>query len=356
MVFDLLGPTLEFIAQYGLIAIFILLVLDGAMLMPVLPGEIIMIMAVATYADTWGDLVFLVALATAAAVLGSLLLYGIARGGGRRLIENHPRLFMMSRRRRERLERAFEKPVGQSLVLFLRVIPLTRVLVNIPAGLAKMKLGRFVVLSTIGMVIFHAGFMWLAFEYRQPDSGVARTAASLNEAYASPAWDYILANEVVTVLAALAIGAIFSFRASRRRYHDPEETTGSIIGWLSSMILLWGGIAVGAALWLDPDLVFRVAAAGGLDLDTVSLGLPNEPQSLVALAAGFASVIGLILTWLRRSAKRKQQREDAQRDPWDEQAADVQVGRPAEIESRQTDEETTIEWASPEETSNGPWR
>lgn len=319
MVFDLLGPTLEFIAQYGLIAIFVLLVLDGAMLMPVLPGEIIMIMAVTAYADTYGDLVFLVALATAAAVVGSLMLYGVARGGGRRLIENHPRLFMMSRRRRERLERAFENPFGQSLVLFLRVIPLTRVLVNIPAGLAKMKLGRFVVLSTIGMVIFHAGFMWLAFEFRQPGSGVAQAAASVNEEYASPAWNYVLANEVITVLAALALGALLSFRASRRRYHDPEETTGSIIGWLSTMALLWGGIAVGVALWLDPELVFRVAAAGGLDLEAVSVGLPNEPHSLVALAAGLASVLGLILTSLRRSAKRRHERQPGERDPWEDE-------------------------------------
>lgn len=337
MVFDLLGPTLDFIAQYGLIAIFILLVLDGAMLMPVLPGEIIMIMAVTAYADTYGDLVFLVALATAAAVVGSLLLYGIARGGGRRLIENHPRLFMMSRRRRERLERAFEHPAGQSLVLFLRVIPLTRVLVNIPAGLARMKLGRFVVLSTIGMVIFHAGFMWLAFEFRQPDSGVAQTAASVNEEYASPAWNYILANEVVTVLAALALGAILSFRASRRRYHDSEETTGSLIGWLSSMILLWGGVAVAVALWLDPRMVLRIAAAGGLDLHEVSVGLPNEPHSIVALAAGFASVLGLILTSLRRSAKRRHKAGDEERDPWAEEPEEPTIQLVVKPESKEHD-------------------
>ena len=47
---------------------------------------------------------------------------------------------MMPRKRRERLERTFQRPAGQSLVFFLRLVPLTRVLVNIPAGLAKMPI------------------------------------------------------------------------------------------------------------------------------------------------------------------------------------------------------------------------
>src|SRR5687768_15621098 len=124
---DIVSVALEFIAEYGLVAIFVLLVLDAAMLMPVFPGEVVLVMAVAAYATDLPSLAFLVGLTTAAGVLGSLLLYGIMRGGGRRLVERYPRLFMMPRKRRQKLEKSFERPVGQTLVLVLRLVPLTRV-------------------------------------------------------------------------------------------------------------------------------------------------------------------------------------------------------------------------------------
>ena len=81
MAIDLLAIALEFLARYGLLAVFILLVLDGALLLPVLPGEIIMIMAVTQYANDLQDLVLLVGVATAAAMVGSLMLFGVSRAG-----------------------------------------------------------------------------------------------------------------------------------------------------------------------------------------------------------------------------------------------------------------------------------
>src|SRR5687767_10026114 len=104
MAVDLVELALDFVGTYGLLAIFILLVLDGAMLLPVVPGELIMILAVARFAHDIPSLAVVVLVATVAGLTGGLLLYGIARGGGRRLIEAHPRLFMMSPQRRERME------------------------------------------------------------------------------------------------------------------------------------------------------------------------------------------------------------------------------------------------------------
>ncbi|MDX1611715.1 MAG: VTT domain-containing protein [Candidatus Thermoplasmatota archaeon] len=305
MAFNLLDTALAFLDAYGLLAVFILLVLDGAMLLPVLPGEIVMIMAVAQYARTPWDLIMLIALATAAAIVGSLLLYAFSRWGGRRLIENHPRLFMMPRRRRERLERAFQKPLGQSLVLFLRVIPLTRVLVNIPAGLARMGLPRFLILSTIGMVVFHAAFMGFAYQYGEPGAGVAEQAALLSDAYASPAWDYMQANQVVTALGLLTLGAVLSYRGSRRVLKDPEEGSGSLIGWLAARVLFWGGIVTLVVLWLDPGIVFELTAAGNLDVREVAAQYGWDPVSFSYAFAGGATFLGLFLIGLGKLAKRR---------------------------------------------------
>lgn len=336
MALDLVEPLMAFLAEYGLFAIFIFLVLDGAMLMPVLPGEIVMIMAVAQYAEDLQDLAMLVALATVAAILGSLILYGISRGGGRTLIERHPKLFMMHPKRRKRLEKAFEHPVGQSLVMFLRVIPLTRVLVNIPAGLARMKVGRFIVLSSIGMLVFHAGFMWIAFQYGTAGGGITAQAASLQEAYANPAWQYMQANQLVTGLAILSLGAVLSFRASRRVFKDPEWYSRSAIGLLAERVLLLGGIAILVVLWVDPGILFELARRGNLDLQALAQRYDWEPTSFVALVAGIATALGAFLMLLSKGAKRRKRRHKMKKQLQGEIDADEDDGEVPEFEPTKT--------------------
>ncbi len=333
MAIDIVAPMLEFLAAYGLYAVFVLLVLDGALLLPVLPGEIVMVMAVAAYANNLWDLAMLVLLATAAAIVGSLMLYGFSRWGGRSLIERHPRLFMMPRRRRERLERAFQHPLGQSLVLFLRIVPLTRVLVNIPAGLARMRVIPFVILSSIGMLVFHAGFMYITFVYGEPGAGVGEQAAALQQAYGSPAWEFIQANEVITALGALAFGAFLSFRASRRVLKWPDEPYGSLLGRLSVRMQLWGGLAVLALIAYDPALLFELSRLGGLDIEQLAGNLRWEPASFVAGLAGIATLLGIILIALEKTAKHRHEQ-------WKEQQ------RLDEVEEAQVE-------ALPEETDDG---
>lgn len=314
MAVDLMGIALEFLADYGLIAVFVLLVLDGAMLMPVLPGEAVMIMAVTQYAQELSDLGVLIAIATAAAVVGSLILYGIARIGGRPLIESHPRLFMMDKQRRESLEETFEKPLGQSLVMFLRVIPFTRIVINIPAGLAKMGLGRFIVLSSVGMLIFHAGFMWLAFEYQQPGSAVAEQATALQEAYATPAWQFLQTHEIVGILGAIAVGSYFSFKSSRRMLKYPEGAVTSILGWLSVRVLIFGAAAGGMLLYIEPQLIYDVALAGGLDIPQAAQRLEVDPVRGLGYTLGVFGLLGIFLRLLEGRARRARDRAEAAKE------------------------------------------
>ncbi len=306
MAIDIVDLALDFIAAYGLIAMFILLVLDGALLLPVFPGEIILIMAVAAYAHDPASLLMLIAVASAAGLLGSLILYSVTRGGGRRLVERYPKFFMMPRRRRERLERIFGRPAGQSLVLFLRLVPLTRILVSIPAGLAKMPLVRFVVLSTIGLGAYHAGFLWLTYEANRPGSTIATQKEQLQDAYASPAWDFVQTNAIVTGALVLALGVVLSARASARMYRaHPEETSGSLIGTLSVAVLTWGGVVLAIATYADVDTLFALAAVGGVDVAATAARFGLGPiQALLAVAAA-STLLGLLLGRIRRAARQR---------------------------------------------------
>jgi membrane protein DedA with SNARE-associated domain len=308
MDWDIVEAALGFIAAYGLVAIFILLVLDAAMLLPVFPGEVVLVMAVAKYATDLPNLVFLVVLTAAAGLVGSLILYGITRGGGRRLVEKYPRLFMMTRKRRERLEKTFARPMGQSLVFFLRLVPLTRVLVNIPAGLAKMPILRFVLLSGLGLLAYHAAFLWFAYEVRRPGSTLGTQKQQLQQAYADPAMEFVAANVILTCLALLVIGVVVSVRASRAMLRDPEESTGSFVGWLSTMVLLWGGFALGIAAYLEPDALVLLAEPGGLDLEALAADAGLSVTQLVSLVAAAMAVVGALLRGLSGQARQRRRR------------------------------------------------
>jgi membrane protein DedA with SNARE-associated domain len=308
---DLAGLVLDFIADYGLAALLVLLVLDAAMLLPVFPGELVLVMAVTAYAPDIPALILLIVLTTAASLAGSLLLYGVMRAGGRRLVERHPRLFMMPRRRREKLERTFSRPVGQSLVLFLRLVPLTRILVNIPAGLARMPLVRFVVLSTLGLLAYHAAFLGFAYEVRRPGSALAAQRQQLQEAYASPAMDYVAANAIVAGLAVLLFGAIASIRASREMLRDPEEGTGSLLGWLTTAVLLVGGLVLGVAAYLATGAVVELAALRGVDLEALATMLRVSVPELLTGTAALMVLVGALLRGLAVQAKRRQRRYQA---------------------------------------------
>lgn len=309
MALDIVALALDFISAYGLVAIFVLLVLDGALLLPVFPGEIVLIMAVATYAPDTAGLLFLILLTSVAGLLGSLLLYAITRGGGRRLVERYPRFFMMPRRRRERLERSFQRPAGQSLVLFLRLFPLTRVLVSIPAGLAKMPLVRYVVMSTIGLTLYHAGFLWFAFEARRPDSTIATQTAQLKQAYASPAWNFVEANAVLSGAVLVLLGAVLSVRASRAMVRDPEESAGSLIGNLATAALFWGGIALAVGTYMDPDTVYALIQVGGVDIQEVAVRLDSGPLQILWGTAAVSILLGYSVTRYRRAAQEKRKQE-----------------------------------------------
>ncbi len=323
MPIDILPWILELFNQYGLYAMFLLLMIDGAMLNPILPGEAVMILAVRQHAHTTTDLAFLIGLATLAGILGTIILYTLARIGGRHLIDKHPRFFMMDQKKRQDLEKTFEGSFGQSLVLFLRVIPMTRVVVNIPAGIAKMKFGRFLALSSIGLFIFHAGFMWLAFEMQTPDSPVALQASHLQEAYANPAWEFLKTNEALVVATGLLIGSYLSFKSSRRMLKYPLKTMSSLLGWITVRTLLIASITIAALLFYDPSIAFALATAGGMDIHVIANTLTMDPIRVAAYIATIAWTLGILLWGFEAGAKRRQRKakhlEEVQLEPLEDE-------------------------------------
>ena len=88
--------------------------------------------------------------------VGSVIGWGIGYYGGRPLIERHGRWLHLGPENVERAEKWFER-WGDWAVFLGRVTPVVRSFVSIPAGVAKMPLLRFTVLTFLGCVLWCFG-------------------------------------------------------------------------------------------------------------------------------------------------------------------------------------------------------
>ena len=300
---DLMAYALEFIQVAGLLAVFILLVLDGAMLMPALPGEIIVIIAIAAWGTDPAGLALVFAIAVAAAVVGALLLYWIGAAASGRALRKRKSVLGIGPKRLEKMHHTFSRPTGQVLLFFGRLFPLTRVVVSLPAGIARMPLARYTLITTLGTVLFYAAFLWVAQEFRDPDSEIKATADGVQAAYATPAMDYVEANWIISAAILLVIAIVMTVRASRKMARDPEESGATLIGFAATLTLVVGGAALLAGMWMDPELVYEGLQHGGVDATGWSLGLPFEPDSILVLIGTLAVLIGLWLHHVRLRAR-----------------------------------------------------
>lgn len=118
------------------------------------PSEIVV--PPAAYMAAAGDLnVYLVVLAaTAGALAGALINYGLAIWIGRPIVYKFVnsrlgRAFLLDEHKMEKAEQYFVK-YGNVSTLIGRLVPGVRQLISIPAGLARMPLGRFVLYTSLG--------------------------------------------------------------------------------------------------------------------------------------------------------------------------------------------------------------
>jgi membrane protein DedA with SNARE-associated domain len=204
----------SFVGNHGVYAVFLLMAIDavfpaaselvmvyaGVLASGVLPGQHVILFGHEIPSGFWAYLTMSLA-GTLGYLLGSLGGWEIGRRGGRPLVERHGRLLHLGPEQMKRAERWFDR-WGYWGVLFGRVIPLVRSFISIPAGIFRMPLGPYTLLTIPGSAVWCfvlAGIGW---------------AAGTSYTHFNHAFDYV---EILIVAGAvlLAVYLVVKRRSSR---------------------------------------------------------------------------------------------------------------------------------------------
>jgi membrane protein DedA with SNARE-associated domain len=151
---------LHFVQHDGLIGILIAMIIESVCI-PI-PSELIM--TYAGFEAAKGNLNFAAAVVVGVLgnLIGSLLAYLIGIKGGRPFLRKYGRYVLFSERHFAAAERFFGR-YGAATVLIARLLPAIRTFISLPAGFARMPLGRFTLFTLIGCIpwvwiLTYAGF------------------------------------------------------------------------------------------------------------------------------------------------------------------------------------------------------
>ena len=152
----------EFISKWGYLAITILVLLEN--ILPFIPSEIILTFAglLSTKSDLSLPMLFVIS--TVASFVGLLVLYYISRLVSEerlyRFVDKYGKWIKLKGKDVARANDWFKR-YGEIAVLVCRFVPVLRVLITIPAGINRMNVVKFVVLSLIGTTIWNFALIYL---------------------------------------------------------------------------------------------------------------------------------------------------------------------------------------------------
>ena len=148
----------QYFLQYGAVFIFVIILLEY-MNLPGFPAGIIMPLAGIWAARGQISFFMVMALALAAGLLGSWILYGIGRMGGNLFLERFPKHEPVIRKNFDLI-----RTRGATGIFISKLIPMIRTIISIPAGVIRMNFVKYTISSALGIFVWNffligAGYM-----------------------------------------------------------------------------------------------------------------------------------------------------------------------------------------------------
>jgi membrane protein DedA with SNARE-associated domain len=189
----------------GYPGIVILMAIESSVLP--LPSELVMPPAGYLAAQGKMNAVTAVLCGALGSVLGALVNYGLAVFVGEPVLRKYGKYVLVSERSLDRTEKFFRRH-GEISTFVGRLLPVIRHLISIPAGMSRMKLGRFVAFTAVGAGIWCAILTYLGWLIGRHGEQVDRVIG--------PYVHQVFTRYILPALIVLVIGYIFWRRSQRK--------------------------------------------------------------------------------------------------------------------------------------------
>ena len=144
-------PIVDFavgvVGDLGLLGVFVLMTLESACI-PI-PSEATMLFAGFNVSEGEYTLIAATLVGSCANLVGSWIAYAVGYYGRVDILEKHGRKLHIKPKHLHAADRYFEKH-GDATVFFTRMLPIIRTFISLPAGVARMPIIRFSVLTFLG--------------------------------------------------------------------------------------------------------------------------------------------------------------------------------------------------------------
>ena len=148
---------IQLMGQFGYIGVFLLIAIEN--IFPPIPSELVLLFGgfMTTYTEL--NVVGMIIAATFGSLLGAIVLYYIGRILNKERLKKivSGKIGKVLRIKNEDIDKAdhWFDTKGNKTVFFCRFIPIVRSLISIPAGMSQMPMGKFLVYTTAGSVIWN---------------------------------------------------------------------------------------------------------------------------------------------------------------------------------------------------------
>ncbi|HWI47871.1 MAG TPA: DedA family protein [Rummeliibacillus sp.] len=148
---------IEVMNSYGYIGILLLIALEN--IFPPIPSEVILTFSGFLTTTSDATVIGVIIFSTIGSVVGAIVLYGIGLlldvHRLEKIVDRWGHILRLTRKDIRKADAWFHK-FGVWAVLVGRLVPLVRSLISIPAGMAHMNFGVFLLFTTIGSLIWNS--------------------------------------------------------------------------------------------------------------------------------------------------------------------------------------------------------
>ena len=147
---------LQVMGQYGALGIFFLIFIENVF--PPIPSEVILAFGGFMTLQTTLSVQSVMLAATLGSVAGALVLYGAGRWVGQTrltaFVRRYGKYLGLKEENVKKAMRCYQR-YQKRTVFFCRMAPIVRSLISVPAGLSRMPMGPFLLLTTLGSALWN---------------------------------------------------------------------------------------------------------------------------------------------------------------------------------------------------------